>query len=211
MTRKQRRGGVFFGVLLGAALALLMICPAFAAEGIWIEGEKPASTEAGSVTPSGENVGRPAYLSGGSGIPGSLPDSVAGIPVGRKADALFFLQAARIDSRRSADEVKKSKQYEMADYVVHYADGQTLKVPVYAEISVDHYRQKAPAALPEAQIAWTKPYPGTDESAVAYSMQWNNPRPDVEIQSLDVTYGPDRLGVLALLAVTAATENTSGP
>ena len=143
---------------------------------------------------------------GGSGIPGSLPDSVAGIPVGRKADALFFLQAARIDSRRSGDEVKKGRRYEMADYVVHYADGQTLKVPVYAEISVDSYRQKVPAALPEAQIAWTKPYPGTDESAVAYSMQWNNPRPDVEIQSLDVTYGPDRRGVLALLAVTAATE-----
>ena len=37
----------------------------------------------------------------GPGVPGSLPDAVAGIPVGRKADALFFLQAARIDRRRS--------------------------------------------------------------------------------------------------------------
>jgi hypothetical protein len=35
--------------------------------------------------------------------------------------------------------------------------------------------------------------------------QWDNPRPDVEIKSIDVVYGPDRRGVPALLAVTAAT------
>ena len=115
---------------------------------------------------------------GGDGIPGNLPDHVTGIPVGRKADALFFLQAARIDQRRNGDEVKQGKKYEMADYVVHYADGTTAKVPVYAEISVDDYKQKTPAALPGAQIAWTKPYAGTEFSAVAYSMQWNNPSPE---------------------------------
>ena len=80
---------------------------------------------------------------GGNGVPG-LPDHVAGILVNRKADALFFLQAARLDSRRSADEVKQGKKYEMADYVVRYADGTTIKVPVYAEVSVDDYKQMVP-------------------------------------------------------------------
>jgi hypothetical protein len=141
---------------------------------------------------------------GGDGIPGNLPDRVSGIPVGRKADALFFLQAARIDSRRNGEEIKTGKKYEMADYIVTYADGSTAKVPVYAEIGVDDYKQKSPQALPDAQIAWTKPYAGTDFSAVAYSMQWNNPSPEKIIKTIDLVYGPDRRGTPALLAVTAA-------
>ena len=141
---------------------------------------------------------------GGNGIPGNLPDHVVGIPVNRKADALFFLQAARLDSRRTADEVKQGKRYEMADYVVHYADGTIIKVPVYAGISVDDYKQTTPAALPGAQMAWTKPYAATAYSAVAYSQQWNNPFPDKVIGTVDLVYGPDRRGVPALLALTAA-------
>ncbi|MCA1595700.1 MAG: hypothetical protein LC772_04660, partial [Chloroflexi bacterium] len=79
---------------------------------------------------------------GGGGVPGHLPDQVTGIPVNRKADALFFLQAARIDQRRSPDDIKKGKQYEMADYVIHYADGTQIKVPIYSEIDVENYQQK---------------------------------------------------------------------
>ena len=141
---------------------------------------------------------------GGNGVPGGLPDHVVGIPVNRKADALFFLQAARLDSRRNADEVKQGKRYEMADYVVHYADGTAAKVPVYAEISVDDYRQTVPTALPGAQTAWAKPFAGTPYSAVAYSQQWNNPFPAKVIGTVDLVYGPDRRGVPALLALTAA-------
>jgi beta-galactosidase len=48
-------------------------------------------------------------------------------------------------------------------------------------------------------------YEGSNESAVAYSKQWNNPRPDVAIKSIDMTYGPDKRGVPVLLAITAAT------
>ncbi len=124
--------------------------------------------------------------------------------MGRKADALFFLQAARLDSRRSADEIKQGKKYEMADYVVTYADGSVVKIPIYAEINVDDYKQAATTALPGAQIAWTKPYAGTPYFAVAYSQQWNNPFPDKVIETVSLVYGPDRRGVPALLAVTAA-------
>jgi beta-galactosidase len=145
-----------------------------------------------------------AIMLGGGGIPGNLPSRVDGIPVGLKADALFFLQAARIDQRRTANDLRDRKQFEMADYIIQYADGQTIKVPIYAEVSVDDYRQATPAVLPGAQVAWTKPYAGSDQSAVAYSMQWNNPRPDVVIDKIDLAFGPDRRGIPALLAVTAA-------
>lgn len=146
---------------------------------------------------------------GGGGIPGNLADHVTGIPVGRKADALFFLQAAKIEPPMSPDDIKNHRQFEMADYIVHYADGQTAKIPVYSQINVENYKQDAkvaPIAIPGAQVAWARPYPGTDQVAVAYSMQWNNPRPDQTITSIDLQYGPDRRGVLSLLAVTAASS-----
>jgi len=144
---------------------------------------------------------------GGPGVPGNLPEEVRGIPVNRKADALFFLHTARLDARRNAQEVRENKKYEMARYVITYADGQTADVPIYAEIDIDHYRQQTPAALPGAQMAWVRPYGDTGFSAVAYSKQWNNPRPEVDIRSVDLVYGPDRRGVPVLLALTAATAS----
>ncbi|MBC8100978.1 MAG: hypothetical protein H7Z41_00120, partial [Cytophagales bacterium] len=148
-----------------------------------------------------------AVMLGGNGVPGGLPEAVRGIPVNRKADALFFLHTARLDSQRNEREVREKKQYEMARYVVTYSDGKTVTVPVYAEISIGDYRPKSPASgLSGASLAWTKPYAGTDRAAAAYQMQWNNPRPDTAIASLDLEYGPDRRGVPALLAVTAVTS-----
>jgi beta-galactosidase len=145
-----------------------------------------------------------AVMLAGPGVPNKLPEEVRGIPVGRKADALFFLHAARIDQRRSEQEVKDRKRFELARYVVHYEDGKTADIPVYSEIDVDDYRQRTPAPLPGAQIAWTRPWPGTGFTAVAYAKQWNNPRSDVPIKSVDMVYGKDRRGVPVLLALTAA-------
>ncbi len=146
-----------------------------------------------------------AIMLGGPNVPSNLPDAVRGIPVRRKADALFFLQAARLDKRRDEREKREGKKHEMARYVITYEDGKTEIVPVLAEINVDDYRQKTPAALPGAQLGWTRPYPNTDQNAVAYVQQWNNPRPAVAIESVDLEYGPDRQrGVPVLLALTAA-------
>ncbi len=145
-----------------------------------------------------------AIMLGGSGVPGQLPDAVNNIKVAAKASALFFLQAARIDQRRSPDEVRAGKQFEFADYVVHYHDGQTLVIPIRSEIDVEDYRQETPTAIPGAQIGWTHRYEKSSLQAVAYIQQWNNPRPTIEIDSIDLRYGPDRRGVPALLAVSIA-------
>jgi len=146
-------------------------------------------------------------LLGGNRMPPALPMEVKGIPVNRKADALFFLHAARIDQRRTEKELKEKKQFELFRYVVTYADGQTQAVPIYAETDVEHYRQDtAPKPIPGAQLAWARQYEGTTTWAAAYSKQWNNPRPEVEIKSIDVTYPSDikPRGVPAVLAITAA-------
>jgi beta-galactosidase len=145
-----------------------------------------------------------AIMLGGNGIPNNPPQEVKGIPVNQKADALFFLHTARIDNRRNQNDLKQNKKFEMARYVVNYADGQQEIVPIYSEIDIEDYRQKEPKAIPGAQIAWTRPWEGMEFTAVAYSKQWNNPRPNVEIKSIDMQYGPDKRGVPVLLALTAA-------
>jgi hypothetical protein len=118
---------------------------------------------------------------------------------------LFFLMAARIDRRRNPDEIKKGTNFELARFVVHYEDGKTAEVPVYAELQLENYRQRTPIAVPGSQLAWTRSYEGTDQVAVAYSVQWTNDRPTVPITSFDLLPGKDRAGVPALLAATTAT------
>ncbi len=145
-----------------------------------------------------------AIMLGGPNVPNNLPERVEGISVGRKADALFFLHTARMDARRSDDERRANKKFEMARYLVRYADGQTVQVPIFAEINIDDYRQKNPQNLPGAQVAWTKLFGNSDQSATAYTMQWNNPRPDIEIASIGLELGSDKRGVPVLLAVSAA-------
>ncbi|MGO8700813.1 MAG: glycoside hydrolase family 2 TIM barrel-domain containing protein [Limisphaerales bacterium] len=143
---------------------------------------------------------------GGNGIPGHLPEEITGIPIGLKADALFFLHTARLDRRRDDREREEKKRFELCRYVIHYADGQTAQAPIFCEIDIDNFQQREPRSLPGAQVAWTGKFDGSDESAVVYAKQWNNPRPGVEIRSVDLVYGKDKeRGVPALLAVTAAT------
>jgi hypothetical protein len=140
---------------------------------------------------------------GGVGVPEKLERSEP-IPVGRKADALFFLQTARLDVRRSDEQRKEGKRFEMARYIITWADGQTADVPIIAEVDIDDWRQAAPAALPGAQLAWSRRYDGAKTSAAVWSMQWSNPRADVAIASVTLASGPDHRGVPVLIALTAA-------
>ena len=142
---------------------------------------------------------------GGPGVPGDLPREIRDIPVGMKADALFFLHTARIENRMSPEETRDGARFEMFKYVVHYEDGQTVEVPVYAETDIDHYVQPFPKAIPGAFTAWAAPYETGTEWAMAFAKQWTNPRPGVAIRSLDMIMTDDSRGVPALLAITAAT------
>jgi hypothetical protein len=145
---------------------------------------------------------------GGPGVPNNLPDAVKNIPVNHKADALFFLQTARIDQARSPQEIAANARFELAKYVIHYADGQSVEVPIIEDYNVGNYMQPTPESLPGAALAWSAKYGNTGQSSAAWTLQWNNLRPDVEIQSFDFVYGHDKRAVPALLAVTAATSQS---
>jgi beta-galactosidase len=140
----------------------------------------------------------------GPDLPNPLPKEIRGIPVERKADALFFLHTARIAQRRNREELRDGREFEILRYVVHYADGKTETVPVRAEVDVEDAKVEEPQALPGAQLAWTRPYAGTEYHAALYALQWTNPRPEAEIVSFDMLPGSSDRGTVALIAVTAA-------
>lgn len=141
---------------------------------------------------------------GGRDLPKDLPMEITGIPIQVRADALFFLHTARLDRRMNDEDRREHRKFILFKYVVHYADGQTQEVPIHSQVDIDHYVQQRPAALPGAQVAWIGPYENSDDKAVAYAKQWNNPRPDVQIESVDMVYVDRERGVPALLAITAA-------
>lgn len=105
------------------------------------------------------------------GLPDTLPETVEGIPVNRKADALFCLHTARLDVRRNAKEIQEDKRFVMTRYIVTWADGKTEDSPLVAEVDLGNWLQKQPTALPGAHLAWTQALAGSDESATVWSRQ----------------------------------------
>ncbi len=151
----------------------------------------------------------------GDKAPKPLADSVKGIAVGRKADLLFFLHTANVlkpvtDAERSRLVAKGRDQFHLPvvlRYVVRYADGQSVTVPVVLEKGVDHWVQPIPKPLEGAQIAWAQRLAELKgQHATLYGMKFANPRPDVAIETIDVEIGnsPDR-AVPAVLAITTGT------
>jgi beta-galactosidase len=140
---------------------------------------------------------------------GTLPREVKGIPVGRKADVLFFLHTFHQVRDWKPGSGAEAKPPVVFKYVVHYADAKTAEVPVQLTRGVGRWVLEKPQGLPGAAVAWAAPF--TKESAqqaVVYQMPWKNPRPGVAIKSIDVAYdakGGSAYGVPAVLGITAAT------
>jgi beta-galactosidase len=134
-------------------------------------------------------------------------NNVLGVKIEQKTDALFFLHTAKIMQRRNHEELRNDKRFEMIRYVVHYVDGKTLDIPVDAEIDVEDYCRRKVTPIPGARLGWVCPYETsntTTDFAVAYIKQWNNPRPEIAVKSLDIVCGKEPRGTVAVLAITAA-------
>ena len=131
---------------------------------------------------------------------------VTGIKVGVKADALFFLHTFNANGQAMSWKPTKDQAAPVAfTYIIHYSSGKQVTVPVAWSVGIGNWVAKQPGALPGAQVAWKAPLSGNDDNAVVYSMQWNNPDPLDQIDSIDFRQDEDKWGCPALLAVTAAT------
>ncbi|HEX3314789.1 MAG TPA: hypothetical protein VHR72_07865, partial [Gemmataceae bacterium] len=130
---------------------------------------------------------------------------VDGIPVGRKADALFFLQTFHRTKVWRPQGNQKTPPA-VFKYVVRYADGKSATVPVIYGRGADDWIAESPQGLADAAVAWAAPFPNDrDRQAVAYQMMWTNPHPDAVIRSVDAVGGTG-YGVPVVLAITAATS-----
>jgi hypothetical protein len=139
-------------------------------------------------------------------------ESVPSLEVGKKADALFFLHAYH-PSRNLQRWQPNPRKGEIEPpvlfvYRIRYADGQTVEVPIQWKRDIDNWLMQAPRSLPTAYLAWTSKVEGAEDARKAlYAFQWTNPRPDVTIESIEMTLAdPERKrwGAPALLAITAA-------
>jgi beta-galactosidase len=145
----------------------------------------------------------------GPGAKGNMPKEVTGIPVGKKADVLFFLHTThRVKEWRpqGGDPAKQPPPPVLFRYVVHYADGQAVPVPVRYDRGAGHWLAEQPQGLPEAAVAWAAPLPKDGKrQAVVYPMTWANPRPGVAIETIDVVSG-EGYAIPVVLAITAGTQ-----
>ena len=142
----------------------------------------------------------------GPGTKGELPQSVTGIPVNQKADVLFFLHTFH-RVKEWKPEREKTNSPTVVMYVLHYADGTVLEVPVKYERGIGHWLAHEPAGTAEASVAWSASFSrATSEKAVVYQMMWKNPHAEKAIKSIDMKYDEktgSQYGVPVLIAVTA--------
>ncbi len=74
-------------------------------------------------------------------------------------------------------------------YILHYADGRQMELPiVYGEDVRDWWQPSDPKDATRAAVAWSGPSPsGPSGGLRVFQRTWDNPRPDVEVESLDFT------------------------
>jgi len=103
------------------------------------------------------------------------PGAVEGIPVKLKAARIHFLQAAAW----SAGNGEK-----VGEYVIHFADGRTLSVPLlYQQSLIDWWVKTAADKPTDAEVAWHGSHSKSKISLFKYS--WTNPSPDMAIDRID--------------------------
>ena len=125
-----------------------------------------------------------------------LPKAVRDIPVRQGCARLHFLHGVAFVTPEST---------KVGTYVVHYADGGQIEVPILLGYETGQWWLRPAQTSGRAQIAWS----GTNPAAARYGhschlfqFAWENPRPGVEIVSLDFVSMSDDCSPF-LVALTA--------
>jgi hypothetical protein len=133
-------------------------------------------------------------------------EQVLGIPVGRAAARLAFLHNYHL-----ADAKGTQRGATLFTYRVRYADDSVAEIPVRLGQEVDDWLggENALADLSAARLAWSQPVikrRGAQHIRL-YAMEWENPRPTVEIASIDlVNAQPLLVGAPALFAISTGAK-----
>jgi hypothetical protein len=130
-------------------------------------------------------------------------ENVTGLLVDRKASRLAFLHTAFV----AADYRKDAETEGLAKYVIRYADGTSVELPIRAGQNIAHWGHDR-TNLPAARIAWTIPTIVRADRitwSTLFAYEWANPHPEKVIASVDLLRVGDPLrGTVALFAISAA-------
>jgi hypothetical protein len=134
-------------------------------------------------------------------------EQVLGIPVGRVAARLAFLHNYHLADARGA-----KSGATLFTYRVRYADGSTTDIPVRFGREVDDWLSRSETDLfdlPAARLAWSQPVIKRKgaQSIRIYAMEWENPRPDLAIASIDMLNAqPYLIGAPAVFAISTGAK-----
>ncbi len=126
-----------------------------------------------------------------------FPAKVTGIKVAMRCRTLNFLHGCGWSDGTTTNA--------MANYVLHFSDGQTLKVPIIEGKDVLDWWTKPPEGATDLTVAWSGQNAYCQPKGASihlYKTTWKNPRPDVEISTLDFV-SEMRDAAPFLLAITA--------
>ncbi len=123
-----------------------------------------------------------------------LPEGIEGLALNARADRLWFLQAAAW--------VPPEHGTVLAEYVIHYEDGETVTFAIRQGIELADWWNPRPLA--NAEVGWTGHNPMQSPVGV-YVTGWENPRPEVAITSIDVRANLAE-AIVVLLGITAGRE-----
>lgn len=111
----------------------------------------------------------------------AYPKQISGITVARQCEHLHFLHAA-IHAASATNGAR------IGTYVVHYADEQRHEIPIRVGREVGDWWTHAKETNTLFTVAWT----GTNEASMKrdrsirlFKTTWKNPRPEIEITTID--------------------------
>lgn len=128
---------------------------------------------------------------------GQSPERIQGIPVGVQGAALHLIQGANFEN---------SDGEPIGDLVLHYVDGEERRLPVVYGRDTRNWWTVAGESTetPNARVVWTGECPGARaerQSLRLFMTSFPNPRPDVEVRSLDLVSAMNRAGFF-VVAIT---------
>lgn len=181
--------------------------------GTRFEGNNLGNVPKGEQTFAGRKfkVGEKLVLLHGN-MDNNLPDKVEGIKVNAGVDELCILHATEY-VLNDGEEEKPDADKEIGAYVVHYADGAEVRIPIeYGKDLCDWWAYQFNPVPTRAKIAWE----GTNQAAEEfdnlkirlYAIVWTNPHPDKEIATIDFV-SKNTICQPFLVAMTADTAGSS--